>query len=182
MRINILGKTVFAQYKHHIMRADVEAVKQVQRSDLALVHIPNDDAVRIIDAGTTLSKRSLEQVVKSNADRCQLFVLADQSGNAMGSVGVMFRGGNDPEYLIRNIDAYIFGVYIKEAYRGHGYAGVMLGYLAEHLKAKHISQAHLAVNVCNQSAIRSYEKTGFQIVDTKSFCRFLRINIPYHKL
>lgn len=182
MRVNVLGKTVFAQYKHHIMKANLDDIQYIQRHDLALVQVPNKDAAKIIDAGTTLSKRSLEWVIKNNTDRCELFILVDQKGNAVGTVGVMFKGGNDPEYLIRNIDAYIFGVFIQEAYRGNGYAGCMLGYLAEHLKDKHIQQAHMAVNIHNKSAIRSYEKAGFQIADSKTFCRFFRINIPYHKL
>lgn len=94
----------------------------------------------------------------------------------------MYRGADDLEYRIRNIDAYIFDVYVNNLHRGKGYAGEMIRQLMEYLHDKGINTAYLAVSMSNSSAIRAYKKTGFTTVADKKFVRFLKINIPYHKL
>lgn len=94
----------------------------------------------------------------------------------------MYRGGNDLEYRIRGIDAYIFDVYVNEAHRGSGYAGKMIRRAMEHLHQKGIDTAHLAVALTNQSAIRAYEKVGFTTEYDLRFARVLKVNVPYHKL
>lgn len=94
----------------------------------------------------------------------------------------MYKGSDDLEYRIRNIDAYIFDVFVNEKYRGNGYAGEMIRRLMEYLHKKGIDSADLAVSLSNTSAIRAYEKIGFTTVKDCSFARILKINIPYHAL
>ena len=81
---------------------------------------------------------------------------------------MMYKGADDLEYRIRNIDAYIFDVYVNNQYRGKGYAGEMIRQLMEYLHGKGINIAHLAVAKSNRSAIRAYEKTGFMTVTDKN--------------
>lgn len=94
----------------------------------------------------------------------------------------MYKGGNDIEYKIRNIDAYIFDVYVNKAHRGSGYAGQMIRCVMDYLHSKGIDTAYLAVALSNKSAIRAYEKVGFTTEYDRKFARVLKVNIPYHKL
>ena len=86
------------------------------------------------------------------------------------------------EYRIRNIDAYIFDVYVNRMYRGHGFAGEMIRQLMNYLHGKGVQTVHLAVSVSNESAIKAYKKAGFTIVNSCSFARLLKNNIPYRVL
>lgn len=58
----------------------------------------------------------------------------------------------------------------------------MIRELMEYLHNKGLNTAYLAVSRRNISAIRLYEKMGFTMIADKKFVRFLKINIPYHKL
>ena len=94
----------------------------------------------------------------------------------------MYKGTDDLEYRIRNIDAYVFDVFVNNSCRGRGYAGEMIRQLMCYLHGKGIDSAYLAVSVSNESAIRAYKKTGFTTVKDLNFARVLKINIPYHVL
>lgn len=94
----------------------------------------------------------------------------------------MYKGGNDLEYKIRNVDAYIFDVYVNETFRGAGFAGEMIRCEMEHLHHNGLETACLAVALSNKSAIRAYEKVGFVTAYDKKFARVLKINIPYYEL
>lgn len=132
--------------------------------------------------GTTVSVKNLELLVQKNNEKCEGFVLSDEAGKSVGTIWVMYKGTDDLEYRIRNIDAYIFDVYVNSSYRGKGYAGEMIRQLMEYLRAENIDSAHLAVSTKNDKAIRAYEKAGFSTVHDRSFARVLKINIPYYKL
>ena len=160
---------------------DLQNLKVATDSEVSLLKIPNESYNLVLDAGSTLSKKALRHIINKNQNRTEVFVFLDK-GNLIGSLCVMYKNGNDPEYRIRKIDAYIYGVYVNKEYRGNGYASVMLKKLGAYLLSRGICKAHLAVSVNNESGIRAYEKTGFKIVAKKSFFRILKINIPYHKL
>ena len=95
----------------------------------------------------------------------------------------MYKNGDELEYRIRNIDAFIFNVFINEELRGNGYCGKMIQLLVSRLKMeKSISEVYLAVSEDNLAAINAYHKIGFISVYKKRFFRVLRHNIPYHIL
>ena len=94
----------------------------------------------------------------------------------------MYKGGNELEYRIRNIEAFIYNLMVIPSRRGNGIAGNMLHQLAESLTRKSITNVYLAVSQDNYSAIKAYNKAGFDIVSKKTFVRFLRVNLPYHCL
>ena len=132
--------------------------------------------------GSTISLRNLEGVVKNNRNLVKGFLFKDSSGCKAGTIWVMFRGGNDIEYKIRNIDAYIFNVYVNQNFRGNGFAGEMIYQLMNMLHENGIEKAYLAVSLKNKNAIRAYKKIGFVNVSDRKFVRILKINIPYHIL
>lgn len=183
MILKLFGKNIAAFYKHHIMR--IEYANIVRCSDApehSLERIELDDFDNQLDVETTLSKTALKKLAVSNHGRCDGYVLKDAEGVSLGTIWVMYRGGNDTEYRIRNIDAYIFDVLIDANHRGRGLAGVMIELVMDKLYEKGIAAAYLAVSKTNVPAIKAYRKIGFTTVGEKRFFRVLKINIPYHKL
>ena len=180
MGLKLFGKNIFQIYRHHIMRIDYRDI--VTDSDLHLVKIDlGDIAEELEPIGTTVTVQNLNRLVCKNDGRCEgfKFVKGDYS---RGTIWVMYKGSDDLEYRIRNIDAYIFDVFVNPKYRGNGYAGEMIRQLMCYLHEKGIETAHLAVSVSNESAIKAYKKTGFSNERDCSFARVLKINIPYHVL
>ena len=183
MGIRVLGKNILQRYSHHIMKIEYSEIDQGNLNKALVLDKINMTHISdvIVSVGSTVTVTNLKSLVRRNGIRCEVVVLRD-SGLPIGIIWVMYRGANDLEYRIRNIDAYIFDVYIKEEYRGRGYAGEMIRLLLEYLHKRGIETAYLAVSRTNNNAIRAYKKAGFSTVRDCMFIRFLRINIPYHAL
>ena len=184
MRIVLFGKNIFRIYQHHIMEIRYETLcKYKSVCKFKLQEIDTDSIGSEIElVGSTISLRNLERAVKNNKSFVKGFIFKNSAGCKAGTIWVMFRGGNDIEYKIRNIEAYIFNVYVNQAYRGNGFAGEMIYQLMNILHLKGIENAYLAVSIKNSSAIKAYEKVGFVNVYDRKFARVLKINIPYHIL
>jgi len=180
MGLKMFGKNIFQIYKHHIMRLDYK--ESEANPDLALEKIDLariDEELRPI--GTTVTVQNLARLVRRNQGKCEGFKLV-RDGRPVGTIWVMYKGSDDLEYRIRNIDAYIFDVFVNADERGNGYAGEMIRQLMQYLHGKGIETAHLAVSVSNESAIKAYAKAGFSNVRDCEFARLLKMNIPYHVL
>ena len=67
----------------------------------------------------------------------------------------MHKGGNEIQYRIRNIDAFIFDAFVSESYRGKSFVGEMIKCLADKELADNIKM-YLAVRTDNHSAIKAY--------------------------
>ena len=131
--------------------------------------------------GGTYGPGIQRSLMRRNGTLCEQYVLAE-GDELLGTLSVMYRGGNELEYRIRRIDAFIYNLAVPEAHRGRGIAGEMLRQVFDILADRGCSDVYLAVSADNASAIRAYEKAGFEVVGTKSFVRTLKINIPYHVL
>lgn len=180
MGIKLFGKNIVQMYSHDIMKLDY---KVVSRDSNCLAFSIREIDMNKIEyelelIGSTISIPHLKRLVSKNKSLCEGFIF-ERMGKAIGTIWVMYKGANDLEYKIRNIDAYIFDVYVNESSRGNGYACEMVRYLMEYLHGKGIETAHLAVATTNRSAIRAYEKTGFVTVSKRNFIRLLKVNIPY---
>ena len=62
--------------------------------------------------------------------------------------------------------AYVWGVYVRELYRGKGIAKKLFEVLFEKLKALHVIKINLNVNTTQEHAKRLYESLGFETVGT----------------
>lgn len=168
------------------MRIDYKtAVKDLPASpDCSFRRIKKSNIIKSIETvGSTISAANHERLVKANPHLCEGFILCNPEDNPIGSIWVMYRGGNDLEYRIRNTDAYIYGVYIRPEYRGYGWAGIMISRLMRYLhNSKKIDYAELAVSRKNINAIRAYRKAGFVDLEDREFVRIMKINVPYHVL
>ena len=177
--ITLFGKKILGTYVHYIMRLDYGKMQGNQRAELKM-HCITDNPEKMIDA--VFTKALSEKITKQNQKKCDEFIFSNVLDEIVGTVSVMYRDGNDIEYRIRNIDAFIYNVYTIASERGKGYAGSMIRLLMEMLHEKGIDQAYLCVRTNNESAIRAYQKLGFVTEGTKCFIRFMGINIPYHIL
>lgn len=186
MEIKLFGKYILQICRHRIMRIDYKtAVRNLSAyPDCSFRRIKKSNITQSIEiVGSTISASNHERLVKANPHLCEGFILCDLQNSPIGSIWVMYRGGNDLEYRIRNTDAYIYGVYIRPEYRGLGWAGVMISRLMRYLhNRKKIDCAELAVSQKNMSAIRAYRKAGFVDLEDKEFVRVMKINVPYHML
>lgn len=63
--------------------------------------------------------------------------------------------------------AYVWGVYVRKTYRGQGVGQKLMEALLEELaQNKEIEKVDLNVNTAQLSAVRLYEKLGFEIAGT----------------
>ncbi len=187
MGLKIFGKNIFQIYTHHIMKIDYVVTDKIQASaETSKYYFRPVDVSRLDEElkpiGTTVTVANLRQLIKNSISLVEGFIFGERGGAPIGTIWIMYKGGNDIEYKIRNIDAYIFDVYVNEEHRGSGFAGKMICRVMEHLHQKGIETAYLAVALSNKSAIRAYEKVGFTTVYDKKFARVLKVNVPYHEL
>lgn len=171
----LFGKNVLATFCHHIMSLSFDNATSFQ-SNLDLVRV-TEKSEEMIDGPYSI--RTAKKIVSANKGYCDVFVASDVNGHKIGTISVMYRGGNDIEYRIRNIDAFIYNVFVDTEFRGNGYAGDMIRILMQHLYGKGINKAYLAVSTNNHKAVRAYEKVGFVTEKDLRFVRVLKINIPY---
>lgn len=182
MRLKLFGKNFFRIYKHLIMKISYKDVKYSPESDIVLRKIDlKHIAEELAPIGTTVTVANLNRLIRRNTSLCEGFVL-EVKGVPVGTIWVMYKGADDLEYRIRNIDAYLFDIYVNDKFRGNGYAGKMVVQLLEYLYVRGIKVAYLAVAHTNKSAISAYKKTGFAVVCNKKFARVLKLNVPYHVL
>lgn len=173
----LFGKSIVALYHQWIMSLDYSQTKATLTLNLRMQNV-SDQYDRIIEG--TYSKQLCINLLKRNAGRCETFVFTDTTNTAIGTASIMYKGGDDLEYRVRNADAFIYNVAVIPQLRGQGYAGEMVQLLMRYLKERGISKAYLAVSTDNIPAIRAYEKAGFQKEREVSFLRILRRNFPYH--
>ena len=139
------------------------------------------DYSELIDG--TYSVELQRKLIETNIGKCDTFLLQGCfEQKPIGICSVMYKNGDELEYKIRNVDAFIYNVKIDSEYRGKGYAKEMLKYVGMYLRYRGINYMYLAVSTDNINAIKAYKKTGFKIVSEKYFIRILRKNIPYHTI
>lgn len=104
------------------------------------------------------------QIVTINNKLCEIFVFKNEFGKSIATISVIYKGGKDSEYKIRNIQSYIYNIYVIPKYRGKGYIGYCLELLTDYLRGKGISEVYIAVSGDNLAAVRAYEKFRFKTV------------------
>ena len=68
----------------------------------------------------------------------------------------------DRSYLKHNTHAYLGFMFVPEKHRGNGYNKLIIDALLKWSKSKNIHEIRLDVYDSNPSAIRAYEKAGFE--------------------
>lgn len=75
--------------------------------------------------------------------------------------------GKSAGYLAYKMDQnekslFISKFYLADAYRGRGFARIMLNFILEHARQNNVGYLWLTVNKHNTNAISAYEKLGFE--------------------
>jgi RimJ/RimL family protein N-acetyltransferase len=102
-----------------------------------------------------------EDLLTMHADESTIF-LAAYEGNLIGMTGIA--RGSSPK---TRHGAWIWGVYVRPEWRGLHIAEEMIKSCFEWARARKIVVTKLGVAAVNQSAIRCYERCGFQTFGTE---------------
>ena len=97
----------------------------------------------------------------------------------VGCIWVMYKGGNEAQYRIRNIDAFGFYFAVFPKFRGNRYIEYFIYRLLKHIERKGINKLYASVRKNNESALRAYSRAGMKIESSKRFYRFIKWRIPY---
>ena len=167
---------LFSIRRHHLMRLSIPPSTNKAFGDTVLQRVENPEQVvnGTYDASTQL------KLMEKNGTLCEQYVLRSRTGEMLGTLSVMYRGGNELEYRVRHIDAFVYNLAVVPECRGRGYAGAMIDGLSSVLRCKGIEEMYLAVSFDNENALRAYTKSGFKIVYDRTFVRTMHVNIPYY--
>ena len=87
-------------------------------------------------------------------------VVAEAEGVVVGSGYALIR--ENPHYKIPDTYVYLGFMYVVPSYRGMGINGEILAYLFNWGKTKGYEEFQLTVYAENESAIKAYQKAGFE--------------------
>lgn len=165
---------------HYIMRIRFEDSPEEEIcSNLILKRVSDETELIAGTYSVSLQKKILDM----NTGKCDTFILKENNmHNNIGILSVMYKGGDELEYKIRDIEAFIYNVKIAESFRGKGFAGIMIRMLGAQLRKRDIRESYLAVSTDNYSAIKAYSKIGFETIAERRFIRTLKRNFPYYYL
>lgn len=93
-------------------------------------------------------------------NRYACFVVAEVNGRLVGSGYALIEKSKPTK--IERYHAYLGFMYVVPAYRGKGINGKIIEYLMNWAKENDISEIVLDVYAENESALKAYEKIGFQ--------------------
>ena len=97
----------------------------------------------------------------------------------VGCIWVMYKGGNEAQYRVRNIDAFGFYFSVFPKYRGNRYIEFFIFSLLKYLETKGIHRLYASVRKNNISALKAYTRAGMKIEAEKKFFRLISLRIPY---
>ena len=176
MTVELFGKRFLTVYDHAIYRLSYDSLVPQMMGRLTPFGIASDtfDDVK--------ASKAIRKMIREQPKYVQGWGFRDQSGTVVGHIYLMRRGGNEVLYKIRTVDAYVFAVRVFEEHRGKRYAGEMISWLMYQLYSEGIKELWLTVKKSNTSAIRAYEKLGFERVGSSKFVRVMGHNFPYRRI
>ncbi|WP_419869820.1 GNAT family N-acetyltransferase [Chryseobacterium sp. CT-SW4] len=90
-----------------------------------------------------------------------VLMVAEENGEVFASGYATIKNKEKPYYNFEQY-AYLGFMFVKPEYRGKGINQLILEHLTEWCKTKGISEVRLEVYDRNESAVRAYEKAGFE--------------------
>lgn len=98
----------------------------------------------------------VERVRKAAEGASQCVFLGDAGGELAGMLGVVRQTGSKTDHA-----AFVWGVYVRPAYRGRGLGKRLMGHALDWCRARKIRLVRLSVATGNERAVRCYEECGF---------------------
>ncbi len=102
-----------------------------------------------------------EQADKGSGTGDQAIFVVEQAGELVAMAGIIRNTRVKTKHA-----AFIWGVYVKPAFRGAGLAETMVNACAAWARDKGVSIVRLTVVVGNEKAIACYQRCGFEITGT----------------
>lgn len=130
--------------------ADREAVLSFQYE----VYEHNFPGFRVTQSFLQEYAQQIRQAARSPYER--LYVLEDE-GRVVGFIWIEVRGT-----MIDPVIGYIKNVYVAPELRGQGQAQLLLSAADDWFRSQGCSKASLDVSVCNEAAIRCYQRAGYE--------------------
>ena len=175
-------RQLFALYDHFLTYFDLSKANEAFEMDPGLTVEPvNLDNVDDCENESFWVER-MKRYLQEQPDYVNGFIFRDTvTTKPVGFLWVMFPGGNEFQYKVRKVDAFLFDVYVSPESRGCGICGKMFQYMFAYLKLRGVVTVALGVRVKNKSAIRAYEKQGGILKERRRFIQFFRrYNFPYY--
>ncbi|MBQ6334409.1 MAG: GNAT family N-acetyltransferase [Erysipelotrichaceae bacterium] len=177
MKIKLKNKILFETFDHYVLKIDLDD-HELSDNELLTIRINKNNCEQVGNAiGNTTRKWILNDYPYAEG-----YCFRNGSGQQVGSCWIMFKGGDEKLYKVKEADSFIFRMEVDEEYQGRGYAKKIM----DHIFA--IIKKHGCRNVClvcarkNIKALHLYESVGMKIVDHKFFIRLLDKNIPYYSI
>lgn len=181
--IRYRNRELYAYYDHYLMYFDLRDINKVSASNSWSVERITEDN---IDACTneTFSVGRMKRYLREQSQYVEGYLArCKKSGKPAGFMWIMYPGGNEFQYRVRRVDAFIFDVYVFSEYRGRGLCGQMFQHVFELLRNNSKSVAALGVRTDNQSAIQAYQKAGGVIKSRRRYIQLChRYDIPYYSV
>ena len=173
------GHHVMTSYNHLIIRIPTAVFSLNSKFSIEPINYSN---ISEIDGGD-FSIIELKKEMSKNRERIEGFICRDTSGMRLGYLWIMYKGGNEFQYRVRNTEAFFFDCYVFPEARRRGIANALFKYCLTHLNEKGIDYATLACRKNNQPALNLYiNKLDGVVIGRKRWIRIWRIKIPYHKV
>lgn len=176
--IYVLGRCLIQVFDHYLMRVDIKPKTNTRNTNrLERVQI-TDDNIEICCQGSFSVPRMIK-TWKKQTDKTEGFLYYKQDV-PVGYLWVMYKGGDEYQYRIRQAESLGYHICIFEPYRGNRFVDDMLEDIFEYLYKKRIDEMYVSVRTNNTAAIKAYKRAGMKIIERKKFIRFLGFMIPYH--
>lgn len=177
MKIDLFNKRILETFHHNVYEICIDDLV-IEKNELTAIEINKDN---IIEAGSAVGRTTSKWIMNDYKYAKGYFFLNSNREN-VGSCWVMFKGGDEKLYKIREHDSFIFRVQIEEQYRGQGYSKKILSKIFEIIKNNNCHNACLVCAVKNRKGNNLYNSMRMKIVDKKRFIRVFDNNIPYYTL
>ena len=177
------NRQIFAWYDHYLIYFDLtEKISQDFPDWLYAERINLDNVEQCKNNSFNVSR--MRRYLIEQPDKIEGYLFKEKENhNVVGFLWEMFPNGNELQYRIRKVDAFLFDVFVSENYRGKGICGHMLSYVFSCAEKSQIKLVALGVRRNNTSAIRAYLKAGGVIRRKRKFIQlFHRYNVPYYKI
>ena len=175
-------RQIYAYYDHYLMYFDlnkIDAEYSIDKWGIDVITLNNVDKC----ANECFSLGRMKKYLLNNRSSVEGFLFQDKNKEKAGFMWLMYPKCNEFQYKVRNVDAFIFDVFVFPQFRGCGLCGHMFQYVFDHLKRNEKKIIALGVRTDNTSAIRAYEKAGGVIKARKRFIQLVhRYNIPYYSV
>ncbi len=180
-KLLINGRAAFVYCDHFLMKLSLERIN-CNWDKYASLHweiISHNNIADCELVGCTTKK--ILKYLFPQSDTTRGYIYYDGK-DPVGCLWLAFKGANEYEYRVRNVDAFGFDFEVREEYRSRGIIGYMIYTTLLELKKEGIFELYISVRKNNKAALKAYNKVGAKIVKTTRWIRIGGKNIPYLKV